>query len=111
MPGWKFSVSALLILAAFGLAPAVSAQSTSDRAPPPRNTTPYPASFKAGFMSGCTEGGEIPTPLCACMFRNIERRLTLAEFRQMEPQMSDPNSRMRALTRELGRACMKNVNY
>jgi hypothetical protein len=80
----KKTIAAVAAVTACLLAVGASAQTTPAAKPPQRNFTPYPAQVRANFMPSCMEGGVLSEAQCACIHRNLERELTLAEYTDLD---------------------------
>ena len=104
---------AVIAVALLTAGPGVLAQTATPRPKPPaRNTTPYPDLVRSNFMSSCTEGGTVSDAICGCVYRNIEREMTLAEFMAFDSQaQADPNTPPPQLMRDIAMACVLNNDY
>ena len=112
MARWKpFAAAAAVVLLA--TAPGVFAQTAPARPKPPaRNTTPYPDLVRTNFISACTNGSQLKEALCGCVYRNIEREMTLEEFMQFDRQaQADPATPPPQLMRDIAVACFQDNNY
>lgn len=111
MAVWKpLGIAAAAALLIAGSAATAQTADTARPKPAARNTTPYPAEVQANFMAGCTESGALTKPFCLCVFRNLERELTLAEFEEMDRQAAG-DAPPPPLMIELARACYADNDY
>lgn len=111
MARWK-PFAAVIAVALLATAPGVLAQTTPRPKPPARNTAPYPDVVRSNFMSSCTEGGKVSEALCGCVYRNIEREMTLDEFMEFDRKaQADPTMPPPQLMRDIAMACVLNNDY
>lgn len=80
----KRTIAAIAAATACLLAVSASAQTSPAAKPPQRNFTPYPAEVRSNFMPGCMQGAVLSEAQCACIHRNLERELTLAEYTDLD---------------------------
>ncbi|MDB5469702.1 MAG: hypothetical protein JWR84_1262 [Caulobacter sp.] len=111
MARWK-PLATLVAVALLAAGPGVLAQTAPRPKPPARNTTPYPDFVRVNFMTACTADGKLTEALCGCVYRNLEREMTLEEFQVMDKKaMDDPNADPPQNTIDIAMACYANNNY
>jgi hypothetical protein len=111
MARWKpfAAAMAVVLLAA---APGVLAQTATRPKPPARNTTAFPELVRTNFMSSCTQGGKVTEALCGCVYRNIEREMTLDEFMEFDRKaQADPDTPPPQQMRDIAMACVQDNGY
>lgn len=105
------TIAAVAAAAVCLLAVGASAQ-TPPAKPPQRNFTPYPAEVRANFMPACMEGGQLSEAQCACLHRNLERELTLAEYIDLDKAAAEKKDHpLMPRVQELVVACYGNPDY
>ncbi len=92
MARWK-PLAAIAVIALLATGQGVFAQTATPRPKPAaRNTTPYPAIVRTNFMTACGKDGTLSEALCTCIYRNMEREMTLEEFADLDAKaQADPN--------------------
>ena len=111
MAHWK-PLATVVAVALLAAAPGVLAQTAPRPKPAARNTTPYPDIVRSNFMGSCTEGGTLTDALCGCVYRNIQREMTLEEFKVWdEKATADPTAAPPQIVQEIARACVADNNY
>lgn len=106
------TIAAVAAATACLLAVGASAQTAPAAKPPQRNFTPYPAEVRANFMPGCMKDGVLSEAQCACIHRNLERELTLAEYTDLDKAAAEKRDHpLMPRTKEVVIACYTDPSY
>ena len=108
----KRTIAAVTAAATCLLAVGASAQTGTAAKPPQRNFTPYPAEVRSNFMPACMEGGVLSEAQCACLHRNLERELTIAEYIDLDKAAAEKRDHpLMPRMKELVVACYTDPSY